>query len=73
MSLLRDTVDELSRENAKLKRELAEAVKRERERCVKAVEDAREYCRDREYGKETMLDNMEEYAIARIEAEGGER
>lgn len=45
--------------------------KAERERCIKIVHDAREYCRNREYGKETMLDDLESYAIDHISQEAG--
>jgi len=38
----------------------------ERERCATIVREAREYCRNRKYGKETMLDNMASYALVHI-------
>jgi hypothetical protein len=32
-----------------------------------------EYCRDRKFGTETMLDNMESYALLRINSATGEQ
>jgi len=56
---------------AKLEHKLATAV--EQERIVQVVNDAREYVRNRKFGKECLLDNMRDYILIRIKpaARGG--